>query len=260
VSYDGFDYDPRRYARFAPLAEVELLSMDPGVRAEFAVALHEMREMDFRVGVPGEIVHVLDDGRFAHLQVKDGVEPQWHVLLIHSPMLRDEQIEALLEARHCTEEVLARQQASRAPRSVARRTASLAARLAGSRRAHLRDEWAAILAGEPERGVRLSSWRQSCLALGFLVASVRMRSHDAVGWAWRPVDWSLSKDLRTNGIIAAIVGSQAIYIVDDGGIPALVTEIWEPCGILGAGLYVLARWLRRVRGIELATTSSPPEE
>ncbi|MGW6471109.1 hypothetical protein [Streptomyces nigra] len=57
-----------------------------------------------------------------------------------------------------------------------------------------------------------------------------------------------------------MVGAQAIYIVDDGGIPALVTEIWEPCGIFGAGLYVLARWLRGVRGIELATNSTPPEE
>ncbi|MER5212993.1 hypothetical protein ABT063_21055 [Streptomyces sp. NPDC002838] len=67
-------------------------------------------------------------------------------------------------------------------------------------------------------------------------------------------------DSRTNGFIAAVVGTQAVYIVDDGGIPALVTEIWEPCGILGAGLYVLARWLRRVRGIELAPASPPPEE
>ncbi|WP_307677742.1 hypothetical protein [Streptomyces sp. V4I2] len=74
------------------------------------------------------------------------------------------------------------------------------------------------------------------------------------------MDWLLSKDSRTNGFIATVVGAQAIYIVDDGGLPALVTEIWEPCGILGAGLYVLARWLRRVRGIELATTCPPPEE
>ncbi|MER5839555.1 hypothetical protein ABT099_04450 [Streptomyces prasinus] len=56
-----------------------------------------------------------------------------------------------------------------------------------------------------------------------------------------------------------MVGAQAIYIVDDGGIPALVTEIWEPCGILGAGLYVLVRWLRRVRGIELVTSSPSGE-
>ncbi|MDQ1049134.1 hypothetical protein QFZ76_007370 [Streptomyces sp. V4I2] len=87
-----------------------------------------------------------------------------------------------------------------------------------------------------------------------------MRLHDLAAPLWHPVDWLLSKDSRTNGFIATVVGAQAIYIVDDGGLPALVTEIWEPCGILGAGLYVLARWLRRVRGIELATTCPPPEE
>ncbi|MFD3580480.1 hypothetical protein [Streptomyces sp. NPDC058644] len=32
-----------------------------------------------------------------------------------------------------------------------------------------------------------------------------------------------------------------------------MTEIWEPCGILGGALYVLCRWLRRVSRIELAT-------
>ncbi|MEE1834924.1 hypothetical protein [Streptomyces sp. SP17KL33] len=147
------------------------------------------------------------------------------------------------------------------PRRIARRATSLAARLAGPRRAHLRDEWAAILAGEPERGVTLSSWRQFCFALEFLVASMRMRLYDLAAPMWHPIDWLLSKDSRTNGCIATVVGAQAIYIVDDGGIPALMTEIWEPCGIFGAGLYVLARWLRRVRGIELATVpSAPPEE
>jgi hypothetical protein len=100
------------------------------------------------------------------------------------------------------------------------------------------------------------------MAAGFVVAAIRMRLHDTLGWTWRPVEWLLFKDSRTNGFIATVVGAQAIYIVDDGGIPALVTEIWEPCGILGTGLYVLARWLRRVRGIELATVQPPssPEE
>lgn len=93
-----------------------------------------------------------------------------------------------------------------------------------------------------------------------MLAAVRFRLHDLARPCWVPVDWLLSKDSRTNGFIAAIVGAQAIYIVDDGGIPALVTEVWEPCGILGAGLYVLACWLRRVRGIELAPISPPPEE
>ncbi|MFJ4821086.1 hypothetical protein [Streptomyces sp. NPDC088801] len=135
----------------------------------------------------------------------------------------------------------------------------LAAWVAGGRR-DLCPVWLADLAGDPEAGITLSAGDRRRLAAGFVVAAARMRLHDMFGWAWTPLDWLLSKDSRTNGFIATVVGAQAIYIVDDGGIPALVTEIWEPCGILGAGLYVLARWLRRVRGIELATASPPPEE
>ncbi|QIP82736.1 hypothetical protein GLX30_00040 [Streptomyces sp. Tu 2975] len=64
------------------------------------------------------------------------------------------------------------------------------------------------------------------------------------------------RPLRAQGsrraAIASIVGAQAIYIVGDGGLNALVTEIWEPCGIAGAALYVFARYLRRRRGIEIA--------
>jgi hypothetical protein len=69
---------------------------------------------------------------------------------------------------------------------------------------------------------------------------------------WRPVDWLLSASSRTNASIAAVVGTQTIYIVGDGGLSALVTDVWEPCGISGAALFALARWLRRLRGIELA--------
>ncbi len=80
-----------------------------------------------------------------------------------------------------------------------------------------------------------------------------MRVHDAVRPLWLPVDWVLRSQQRTNGFIAAVIGTQAVYIVGDGGLASLVTEVWEPCAIAGASLYVLSRWLRRVRGIELAT-------
>ena len=142
----------------------------------------------------------------------------------------------------------------------ARRTTSLAVRVAGSRRSHLQTEWAAILAGSPEDGLTFSPCRQVVLALGFLVAAVRMRLHDAVRPMWRPVDWMLGTASRTNGLIATGVGAQAIYIVGDGGLPALVTEVWEPCGIAGAALYALSRWLRGVRGIESATTEREPAD
>ncbi|MFJ7258476.1 hypothetical protein ACIQWV_39765 [Streptomyces sp. NPDC098085] len=98
--------------------------------------------------------------------------------------------------------------------------------------------------------------------MGFLLAAVRMRLHDLARPAWRPVDWVLRASSRTNAFIASAVGAQAIYIVGDGGLPALGTEVWEPCGIAGASLYVMARWLRRVRGVELVVPvgERPDEE
>lgn len=144
------------------------------------------------------------------------------------------------------------------PARAASRTTDLAARVAGQRRAHLRREWSAILAGSPENGVTFSSRRQALLALGFLVAALRMRSRDAMRPLWRPVDWALRTESRTNGFITTVVGAQAIYIVGDDGLTALVTEVWEPCGAAGVALYALSRWLRRVRGIQVATAERNP--
>ncbi|MFI0967944.1 hypothetical protein ACH4S8_42340 [Streptomyces sp. NPDC021080] len=136
---------------------------------------------------------------------------------------------------------------------VARKATNIAVRIAGRRRAHLHAEWVAILAGAPEEGIILSPRRQRLVALGFLLAALRMRLHDWARPAWWPVDWLLRTSSRTNAFITSVVGTQAIYIVDGHGLSGLVTEIWDPCGIAGAALFALARWLRRVRGIELAT-------
>lgn len=141
-------------------------------------------------------------------------------------------------------------------RDVSARALSAASAIAGRRRAHLREEWAAILAGDPDQGVVLSRKRRTRYAVGFLLAAVRLRIHDLTGPLWLPVDWILTTESRTNSCIAAVIGAQAVFIVGTGGIPALITEVWEPCGILGGCLYVLARWLRRRRGIELAAAPS----
>ncbi|MGA5606066.1 hypothetical protein ACPCUF_34480 [Streptomyces griseoincarnatus] len=138
----------------------------------------------------------------------------------------------------------------------ARRATNIAVRIAGRQRGHLHAEWDDILSGSPEDGVIFSSRRQFRLALGFLLAALRMRMHDVVRPAWRPVDWLLRTSSRTNAFITAAVGAQAIYIVGGSGLTALMTEVWEPCGIAAASLFALARWLRRVRGIELATSQS----
>ncbi len=149
--------------------------------------------------------------------------------------------------------------ASQVPRT-ARSTANLAAQLAGSTRPHLRDEWESLLAGNPEDGVNPSRTQQQLLAAGFLVAALRMRLRDVVRPAWRPVDWLLCAPSRTHAFISATVGVQAICIVRGNGLAALVTDAWEPCGIAGTALFALARWLRRVRGIEPATPESDPTE
>jgi hypothetical protein len=138
----------------------------------------------------------------------------------------------------------------------ARSAAAFAARLAGPTRPHLRDEWETLLCGSAEEGVSRARVRQQLLALGFLVAAVRMRVRDFSRPAWRPVDWVLRAPSRINASITLVVGAQAVYVVGDGGLVALATDVWEPCGIAGASLFVLARWLRRVRGIELATSES----
>jgi len=133
---------------------------------------------------------------------------------------------------------------------------SWASRIAGSHRDT--DEWRAHLAGAPEEGIVLTPRQQQRAAFGFLIAAMRFRLHDLCGGLWWPVDWLLRTPARSNAFITAAVGAQAIYIVGDDGLSALVTEVWEPCGIAGAALYALSRWLRRVRGIELAAAEREP--
>lgn len=135
---------------------------------------------------------------------------------------------------------------------------SWASRLAGRHRDT--DQWRAHLAGAPEEGIVLTPRQQMGAAFGFFVAAVRYRLHDLLGGLWRPVDWLLQAPRRTNAFITAVVGVQALYIVGDDGLTALVTEVWEPCGIAGASLFALTRWLRRIRGIELATPDREPAD
>ncbi|MCL3994948.1 hypothetical protein [Streptomyces lavenduligriseus] len=144
------------------------------------------------------------------------------------------------------------------PSPLVRRTVSVAAWIAGRRRPHLRDEWATLLAADPENGIVLSRRQRFHLVAGFLFAAVRFRLKDMVAPLWVPVDWVLASESRSQALVALLVGGQAVYIVGDGGFGALFTDIWEPCGTLGVGLYMLLRWLRRVRGIELTPAREEP--
>ena len=138
----------------------------------------------------------------------------------------------------------------------ARRTLDFASFVAGNRRAHLREEWSAVLAGDPENGLILSSRRRMRYALGFLWAAFRMRLRELAAPLWTPVDWLLSAESRTRGLIAFGVGAQVVYIRHQDGLHALVTEGWGWCAGCGIALRLFVSWLRRVRGIELASMQS----
>lgn len=197
------------------------------------------------------------------------------------PPLRDEARELLMApvfarhggAAHLAAHVTAREADREADRRIAlmilaqatrrpppRRTLHLAAAIAGRRRVHLRGEWAAVLAGDPDNGMVLTQGQRRRLVVGFLIAALRFRFRDAVRPLWVPVDWVLSVQARTETVIALAVGAQVIYIAWHDGLHDLLTYGWGWCGGCGGALYVLSKWLRRVRGIELAAVRSSGDE
>ncbi|MDR6978463.1 hypothetical protein J2X68_005189 [Streptomyces sp. 3330] len=139
-------------------------------------------------------------------------------------------------------------------RAAGLRTLAFASFVAGERRAHLREEWAAVLAGDPGNGIVLSSRRRMRYAVGFLWAALRMRLRDIAAPLWMPVDWLLSAESRTHGFIATAVGAQILYVQHEDGLHALATEGWGWCAGCGIALRLFVGWLRRIRGIELAST------
>ncbi|WP_410092624.1 hypothetical protein [Streptomyces sp. uw30] len=146
------------------------------------------------------------------------------------------------------------------PGRAAHRTMDFASFVAGQRRAHLREEWAAILAGDPGNGIVLSPHRRMLYALGFLWAALRMRLRDLVAPLWLPVDWLLLTESRANGLITAAVGTQVVYIQHEDGLHTLLTEGWGWCAGCGIALRLLIGWLRRLRGIELASARGNTED
>jgi hypothetical protein len=133
----------------------------------------------------------------------------------------------------------------------ASRTTELASWMAGRKRAYLREEWAAILAGDPENDLLLSPVRKMRYALGFVKASLLYRLTDLAAPLWHAVDWVLSVKPRTNTFVAFLVGAQAVYIADTYGIwVAICCSLY--CLIT---LHTIVYLLRRMRGIEAESTS-----
>ncbi|WP_331731528.1 hypothetical protein [Kitasatospora sp. NBC_01300] len=147
-----------------------------------------------------------------------------------------------------------------AGRGPSRLLAGAAVRLAGSRRSHLRQAWLADLAGDPASGLVPSSRQRRALAAGFLVAAVRLRLHDTMEVLWKPADWVLTTSSRTTGAVVTATGALALYIDATGGLHQLLTTGVQACSVTAPSLYGLARWVRRVRGIEPSAPPAPPSD
>lgn len=139
-----------------------------------------------------------------------------------------------------------------------RRLTRLAGWVAGPQHSHLSGAWLADLAGDPDSGLTLTGRGRLALAAGFVVAALRLRLRDATRRLWCPVDWLIATDSRVHTAITMLVGTLAIYIRITGGLAELLGNGIQTCAVAGASLYALSRWLRRIRGIELA--SRPPGE
>ncbi|MEE4546355.1 hypothetical protein V2S66_30885 [Streptomyces sp. V4-01] len=87
---------------------------------------------------------------------------------------------------------------------------------------------------------------------GYYRSAVRARLRNGTRSLWRPVDWVLVSSSRTQTIIAAAVGAQAVYIDVEHGLDALMTVGFACCGSCAAILVAAAAGLRRVRSLELA--------
>ncbi|MGW6917338.1 hypothetical protein ACWGB8_26430 [Kitasatospora sp. NPDC054939] len=128
---------------------------------------------------------------------------------------------------------------------------SIALLLAGPRHAHLRGAWHADLAGAPEEGLVITPRRARHLALGFVVAGIKLRLHTLASPLWVPIDWILASKNRTNNTIVATAGGMAIYCQITGGLHGLLTDGMGSSALTYGSLHTLARALRRHRGIEL---------
>ncbi|WP_405808175.1 hypothetical protein OG729_25120 [Streptomyces sp. NBC_00210] len=143
---------------------------------------------------------------------------------------------------------------------IARRVTSLAAWIAGPAR-DMKNAWLAHLAGDLDSGIRLTRWQRTKASTGFLRAALMYRLTDLCA----PLIWVLRKDSRVNGLIALIVGAQALYITGCGGFPAFVTDVPEPCAITAGALYLFLRWLRGPLQVDVITAqqraqANPPRD
>ncbi|MGI5135855.1 hypothetical protein [Streptomyces sp. CA-106110] len=168
--------------------------------------------------------------------------------------------QALAEAEFWDQQLAPRRAVAWTRRNLVTGLTGLAITLGGERGARLRDTWMADLAGAPEEGLTMGRWQQVGHAAGFVLAAARMRSCVMSEPLWRPVDWLLSSESRTHTTSTLAVGAQVIYIVREDGMHGLLTDGWGWCGGCAVALHLFFRWLRKVRGIELAVPGGDSSE
>jgi hypothetical protein len=137
--------------------------------------------------------------------------------------------------------------------------AASAVAIAGASGARMRDTWMADLIGAPEEGLAMGRLQRLRHATGFVIAALRMRARTIWAPVWKPLDWLLASESRTRSTTTLMVGAQAITIEAKSGLYVLITEGWGWCGGCAVALTLLFRWLRGVRGVELATAQRPEE-
>jgi hypothetical protein len=124
----------------------------------------------------------------------------------------------------------------------------LTALLAGRKRAALRDEWRAHLAGES--GHDPVTWPKVRQALGFVASATQYRLADAADMAWRPADAVLGSRCLSNLFVLGPVILVLMAIVRHDGRFGLVADDQDPVA-LGAFLYVVIKTGRWWRGVKL---------
>ena len=132
----------------------------------------------------------------------------------------------------------------------------MAAVIAGSRHAHLREAWDADLYGDPEDGVLPSARRRVRLAGGFIVAALWCRLDDATALAWRPVDALLASWQGSRLAMAVPVTVAVGLVLAREGFFALISSA-DNLGVIAAAPYAAIKCLRKYRQI---STPRRPEK
>jgi hypothetical protein len=135
---------------------------------------------------------------------------------------------------------------------------TMAAVIAGPRRASDDETWSAHLLGHP--GDRALSKRQQLrAAAGFLAAAARMRAEDARRQVCRPLDWLVTTDNRLSWFVVLVTAVPVLPLYTAGG----WTKVWEDLeqvGVVATFAWAVACAWRRIRGIKVSTPKSKPEE